>query len=49
LSISETAIALRPFLFSVHPDLFGRFPKEQVRKIILGCSISNLKYWSHLV
>jgi len=30
LSVSETAIALRPFIFSVHPDLFGKFPKEQV-------------------
>ena len=41
LSVSETAIALRPFLFSVHPDLFGKFPKEQVTFIVLDCSISN--------
>lgn len=29
LSVSETAIALRPLFFKVHPDLFGKFPKEQ--------------------
>jgi len=34
LSVSETAIALRPFLFSVHPDLFGKFPKEQVKMMM---------------
>lgn len=27
--MNETSIALRPFFFTVHPDLFGRFPKEQ--------------------
>ncbi|ELT99526.1 hypothetical protein CAPTEDRAFT_196223 [Capitella teleta] len=29
LSLNETSTALRPFFFAVHPDLFGRFPKEQ--------------------
>lgn len=43
LSVSETAIALRPFLFSVHPDLFGQFPKEQVWRIILTCH--KLSQW----
>jgi len=37
LSVSETAIALRPFIFSVHPDLFGKFPKEQVVVMVLTC------------
>ena len=37
LSVSETTIALRPFIFSVHPDLFGKFPKEQVKMTILVC------------
>jgi len=45
LSVSETAIALRPFIFSVHPDLFGKFPKEQVKNdhvILQQCSIRYL-------
>ena len=46
LSVSETAIALRPFLFSVHPDLFGKFPKEQVRRNVLACYSSNMQHWS---
>ncbi|KAL4233988.1 hypothetical protein ACF0H5_005643 [Mactra antiquata] len=29
LNNSETAAALRPFYFAVHPDLFGRYPKER--------------------
>lgn len=29
LNSSETATALRPFYFAVHPDLFGRHPKER--------------------
>ncbi|XP_021346946.1 T-cell activation inhibitor, mitochondrial-like [Mizuhopecten yessoensis] len=29
LSINETATALRPFYFVVHPDLFGQHPKER--------------------
>lgn len=29
LNSSETATALRPFYFAVHPDLFGRYPKER--------------------
>lgn len=34
LSVSETAIALRPLFFMVHPDLFGKFPKEQVITVV---------------
>ncbi|XP_045194149.2 T-cell activation inhibitor, mitochondrial-like isoform X2 [Mercenaria mercenaria] len=30
LNSSETATALRPFYFIVHPDLFGRHPKERL-------------------
>jgi hypothetical protein len=26
----EISTALRPFYFSVHPDLFGRFPEQRV-------------------
>ncbi len=33
LSSTETATALRPFFFAVHPDLFGRYPDERVRTI----------------
>lgn len=29
LSINETAAALRPFYFVVHPDLFGQHPQER--------------------
>lgn len=29
LNNSQTAAALRPFYFAVHPDLFGRYPKER--------------------
>ena len=30
LNSSQTATALRPFYFAVHPDLFGKFPRERV-------------------
>jgi len=30
LSSAEVSTALRPFYFSVHPDLFGRYPAERV-------------------
>lgn len=30
LSSAEVSAALRPFYFSVHPDLFGRYPAERV-------------------
>lgn len=30
LSSSEVSTALRPFFFLVHPDLFGKYPREQV-------------------
>jgi len=30
LSSTEVSTALRPFYFLVHPDLFGKYPKEQV-------------------
>ncbi|XP_022337002.2 T-cell activation inhibitor, mitochondrial-like [Crassostrea virginica] len=29
LTVSEAATALRPFYFTVHPDLFGQHPKER--------------------
>ncbi|XP_069677058.1 T-cell activation inhibitor, mitochondrial [Periplaneta americana] len=29
LSTAEVSTALRPFYFSVHPDLFGRYPNER--------------------
>lgn len=41
LSMNETAAALRPFIFCVHPDLFGRHPKEQVCFVL--CYIQPLK------
>ena len=31
LTVSEAATALRPFYFTVHPDLFGQHPKERVK------------------
>jgi len=50
LTVSETAIALRPFLFSVHPDLFGKFPKEQVTSdhISLQLNSSNSQHGTYL-
>lgn len=30
LSSTEVSTALRPFYFSVHPDLFGQYPEERV-------------------
>lgn len=29
LNSSQTATALRPFYFAVHPDLFGKYPRER--------------------
>ncbi|XP_071089039.1 T-cell activation inhibitor, mitochondrial-like [Haliotis cracherodii] len=29
LNVQETAAALRPFYFVVHPDLFGKYPRER--------------------
>ncbi|XP_067651884.1 T-cell activation inhibitor, mitochondrial-like [Haliotis asinina] len=29
LNVQETATALRPFYFVVHPDLFGKYPRER--------------------
>ena len=29
LSSAQVSTALRPFYFLVHPDLFGRWPREQ--------------------
>ena len=40
LTASEITTALRPFYFLVHPDLFGRFPKERT---INENSIQTLK------
>lgn len=33
LSSAEVSTALRPFYFSVHPDLFGRYPTERVGSV----------------
>lgn len=30
LSSAEISTALRPFYFSVHPDLFGKYPEQRV-------------------
>lgn len=30
LSSAEVSTALRPFYFSVHPDLFGKYPEQRV-------------------
>lgn len=30
LTQAQTSEALRPFLFAVHPDFFGKYPKERV-------------------
>ncbi|VVC95588.1 unnamed protein product [Leptidea sinapis] len=29
LSSAEVSTALRPFYFSVHPDLFGKYPEQR--------------------
>ena len=31
LTGTEVSTALRPFYFLVHPDLFGKYPKEQIQ------------------
>lgn len=31
LSTGEVSTALRPFYFTVHPDLFGQYPTQRVR------------------
>jgi len=49
LSVSETAIALRPFLFSVHPDLFGKFPKEQVKVTDIGLQVDSKSHQQFLL
>lgn len=30
MTTTEISAALRPFYFSVHPDLFGQFPNQRV-------------------
>lgn len=47
LSSAEVSAALRPFYFSVHPDLFGRYPAERVS---YNCEqeqswVSQIFYW----
>ncbi|XP_050527465.1 T-cell activation inhibitor, mitochondrial-like [Daktulosphaira vitifoliae] len=39
VSSSELSTALRPFYFSVHPDLFGKFPNERATN---ECSLQML-------
>lgn len=34
LSSGEVSTALRPFYFSVHPDLFGQHPNERVSLLL---------------
>ena len=36
LSSAQTKAALKPFYFAVHPDLFGQYPIQRVRKL---CSL----------
>ncbi|KAK7605416.1 hypothetical protein V9T40_007274 [Parthenolecanium corni] len=47
MSSSEIATALRPFYFSVHPDLFGQYPSERAVNEnslqMLSCFIENAK------
>ncbi|BES88577.1 T cell activation inhibitor, mitochondrial [Nesidiocoris tenuis] len=47
LTTGEVATALRPFYFSVHPDLFGKFPAERATNEnslqILSSYIENLQ------
>ena len=35
LSSAQTKAALKPFYFAVHPDLFGQYPIQRVRKTFL--------------
>lgn len=30
MTATEVSTALRPFYFTVHPDLFGQFPSQRV-------------------
>lgn len=36
ISHQDTVTALRPFYFVVHPDLFGKYPDQQV-----SCGLIN--------
>lgn len=36
LSTTEISTALRPFYFSVHPDLFGKYPEQRVSLLTLS-------------
>lgn len=43
LSGADAINALRPFYFAVHPDFFGKHPKERV-KILLYAFFVNVSY-----
>lgn len=47
LSAAEVSTALRPFYFSVHPDLFGKYPEQRVStysaRLHRGKYITSLK------
>jgi len=45
LSSAEVSTALRPFYFSVHPDLFGRYPAERVSSLplLILCCVALCK------
>lgn len=41
LSTGEISTALRPFYFTVHPDLFGQYPTQRVRKQIFDIFLTD--------
>lgn len=34
MTSTEVSTALRPFYFTVHPDLFGQYPSQRVRNTL---------------
>lgn len=42
LSTGEISTALRPFYFTVHPDLFGQYPTQRVNIFFNYDNVDNL-------
>lgn len=50
LSTGEMTTALRPFYFTVHPDLFGQYPTQRVSIRSIYCDAFTLLYFkSHIL
>lgn len=43
MTTTEVSTALRPFYFTVHPDLFGQYPSQRVSIIYANLKTCNKK------